>query len=143
MAMSEPLHSEPSTKWFWIAGIWLAGGLFDASQTVLIMRAEGRQGTWLPLFAIELVLWLPWVLATPLIIRLVRRFPLFRGPTVRSVAVHLVTFITVSAVTETWAAVLLVLFNPWHNKRPPTFMDTWSVSLLYQILTFVDRKSVV
>jgi two-component system, LytTR family, sensor kinase len=135
--MTEPVRDQPSTAWFWIAGIWFAGGLFDASQTVLIMRAEGRQGTWLPLFAIELVLWLPWVFATPLIIRFARRFPVFRGATVRGIAVHLATFATLSAVTESWASVLQVLFNPWHNKRPPTFMDTWSVSLLYQILTFV------
>lgn len=137
MAMTEPARGKPSTKWFWIAGIWLAGGLFDASQTVLIMRAEGRQGTWLPLFVIELVLWLPWVLATPLIIRFARRFPVFRGVSVTGVAVHLATFVTVSAVTESWAAVLQVLFNPWHNPAPPTFLDTWSVSLLFQIMTFV------
>ena len=135
--MAEPVHDKHSTAWFWIAGIWFAGGLFDASQTVLIMRAEGRVGTWLPLFAIELVLWLPWVFTTPLIIRFARRFPVFRGATIRGIAVHLATFLTLSAVTESWAAVLQVLFNPWHNKRPPTFMDTWSVSLLYQIVTFV------
>lgn len=42
--MSEPAHSEPSTKWFWIAGIWFAGALFDATQTIFIMHAEGRHG---------------------------------------------------------------------------------------------------
>jgi LytS/YehU family sensor histidine kinase len=38
-----------STRWRWIAAIWFAGGLFDASQTVLIMHAEGRHHAWLPL----------------------------------------------------------------------------------------------
>ena len=127
----------PVNKWFWIAGIWCAGALFDAIQTVCIMHAEGHPGSWLPLFGTEFVSWLPWALATPLVIHLARRFPLFRGATFRSIALHLATFITVSAVAESWAAVLQVSFNPWHNRRQPTFVDSWTVSLLYQILTFV------
>ena len=137
MAMTEPVHRKPSTGWFSIAGIWFAGALFDATQAVFIMRAEGREGTWLPLFAIELVLWLPWVLVTPLIIRFARRFPVFRGATVGGIAVHLVTFFTVSTVTEAWASMLQVMFNPWHNRTPPTFVNTWYVSLVFQILTFL------
>src|SRR5690348_1274389 len=101
-AMSEPAHAMPSRKWLWVAGVWSAGALFDATQTIFIMHAEGRYGSWLPLFLIELVLWLPWALATPLIVHLARRFPLFRGVTVRGVVVHLVTFFTVSAVVEAW-----------------------------------------
>lgn len=125
-----------STKWFWIAGIWLAGGLFDATQTVLIMHKEGHPGSWLPLFAVELMSWLPWALATPIVSHIALRFPLFRGATFSSVAVHLATFVTISAVAESWSAMLQVLFDPWHHRKPPTFMDTWSTSLLYQILTF-------
>jgi two-component system, LytTR family, sensor kinase len=135
--MTERMHDEPPTRWGWIVGIWLAGGLFEASQAVLIMRAEGRTGDWLPLFGTEFVSWLPWVLATPLIIRFTRRFPLFPSRSIAAVAAHLATFVTASAVMETWSAVLQMLFNPWHNRQPPTFMDTWSISLIYQILTFV------
>jgi two-component system, LytTR family, sensor kinase len=135
--MTESVRDEPSINWSWIAGIWFAGGLFDASQAVLIMHTEGHPGSWLPLFGTELVSWLPWVLATPVIIRFARRFSLFRRPTVGSAALHLATFVVVSTVMESWSALLQVLFNPWHNKRPPTFVDTWSVSLAYQILTFV------
>ena len=29
-----------STRWIWIAGIWCAGALFDASQTILVMHEE-------------------------------------------------------------------------------------------------------
>ena len=131
------MHAMASRKCLWIAGVWSAGALFDATQTIFIMHAEGRYGAWLPLFLIELVLWVPWALATPLIVHLARRFPLFRGVTVRGVAVHLVTFLAVSSVVEAWCSLLEVLFNPWHNKRWPTFVDTWVVSLTYQILTFV------
>jgi hypothetical protein len=125
-------------RWRWIVAIWFAGGLFEASQAVLIMRfGEGRRHAWLPLFITELAIWLPWALATPWIINLARRYPIARGTMVRSVVVHLAAFITVSVVAEAWSATLQVLFNPWGNKRPPTFWDTWSIALLYQILIFL------
>jgi hypothetical protein len=125
------------THWLWIAAIWCAGALFDASQTILIMHAEGRHHAWLPLFATELVSWLPWALATPFIVALARRYPISRDASVRALAVHLAAFVSVSALTETWSAWLQVLFNPWANRRWPTFVDTWSTTLIFQALTFL------
>jgi two-component system LytT family sensor kinase len=132
-----------STRWRWIAAVWFAGGLFDASQTVLIMHAEGRHHAWLPLFGIELVSWLPWALATPLVIRLARRHPIVRRMSLRTVAVHLVAFAAISAVAEAWSAVLQVLFNPWGNRQWPTFVDTWSTTLLFQVLTFLIAYALI
>jgi len=79
---------------------------------------------WLPLFATELVSWLPWALATPFIVGLARRYSISHGTSARALAVHLTAFATVSVVTETWSAWLQVLFNPWGNRREPTFVDT-------------------
>jgi hypothetical protein len=133
-----------STSWRWIAAMWCAGGLFEASQSVLIMRfAEGRRHAWLPLFATELVTWLPWALATPSIVNLARRYPIIRGTTVHTVAVHLAAFVTISAVAEAWSAALQVLFNPWGNRRPPTFWDTWGTTLLYQVLIFLIAYALI
>lgn len=123
--------------WRWIASIWLAGGLFDASQNVFIMHAEGRHHSWLPLFGIELVSWLPWALATPLLILLARRYPLAQAIGVRKLGAHLGAFAIVSAVAWTWSSVLLVLFNPWNNRKWPTFVDTWTTTFTYQALTFL------
>ncbi|HEY7642368.1 MAG TPA: histidine kinase [Steroidobacteraceae bacterium] len=125
-------------RWRWIATLWLAGGLFEASQSVLILRfAERRQHAWLPLFGTELATWLPWALATPLIVSLARRYPIIRGTTIRTVAVHLTTFAVISVAAEAWSAMLQVAFNPWGNRQPPTFWDTWSITLLYQVLLFL------
>jgi two-component system, LytTR family, sensor kinase len=135
--MSETETPVRSARWLWIAAIWCAGGIFDASQNVLIMRAEGRHHSWPPLFGTELAIWLPWALATPFISRLARRHALTRGLTARTLAVHLVLFVSLSVVTEAWSALLQVLFNPWGNRRWPTFVDTWSISLLYQALLFL------
>jgi two-component sensor histidine kinase len=139
------IHTDArSPHWGWIAAIWSAGGVFEASQAVLIMRfAEGRHHAWLPLFATELATWLPWALATPWVIGLARRYPIIRGTTLRTVAVHLAAFATISATAEAWSAMLQVLFNPWGNRRPPTFWDTWSTTLLYQVVIFLIAYALI
>ena len=129
--------SMPVIRWRWIAAIWCAGALFDASQTVLIMHAEGRHHAWLPLFGTELVSWLPWALATPLVIYLARRYPIARGMSVRTLCVHIVAFALISAVAESWSTVLQMLFNPWNNRKWPTFVDTFTTTLTFQVLTFL------
>ena len=142
--MTELRTAASRTRWLWIAAAWGAGALFDASQTVIVMRVvEGRQHSWLPLFAIELALWLPWALATPVIVALARRYPLVRGVDVRAIVVHLAAFALVSAIVETWSASWQVLFNPWANKRWPTFVDTWTTSLVFQLFTFAIAYALI
>lgn len=132
-----------SIRWRWIAAIWTAGGLVDASQTILVMHAEGKHHAWLPLFGTELVSWLPWALATPLVIQLARRFPVTRGTNMRTVGMHLLAFVVLSAVAEGWSAMLQVLVNPWNNRKWPTFLDTWTESLIYQVVTFLIAYALI
>jgi len=126
-----------SNRWLWIAAIWAVVGLIDASQSVLMMRAEGRHHAWPPLFLTELAIWLPWALATPLIISLARRYSIGRGVTAVAVTLHLAVFIVLSAITEACSAALQVMFNPWGNRHQPEFVDAFTTSLLYQCLTFL------
>src|SRR5580700_1072123 len=65
----------PRGGWTWIAAIWCAAALFDASQTLLTMHAVGVGKAWLRPFLIVFVSWLPWALATPFVIELARRWP--------------------------------------------------------------------
>ena len=44
---------------------------------------------------------------------------------------------------EGWAALLQVIFDPWHRNSPPTFVDTWSDLLLEQIVTFVIAYALI
>jgi two-component system LytT family sensor kinase len=130
-------------SWRWIAVLWCVGGVFEATQAVLILRfGERKQIAWLPLFATELATWLPWALATAWIIGLARRYPIIRG-TSRAVAVHVAAFVTISVVAEAWSALLQVMFNPWGNKQPHTFWGTWSITLLYQVLLFLIAYALI
>jgi len=76
--MGVPRKLAESPRWFWIAALWSGFGLFDATQTVFVMRAEGMHHLWIRLFFTSLFSWLPWVLATPLVLRLGRRYPAAR-----------------------------------------------------------------
>jgi len=125
-----------STRWIWIAAMWVAGALFEAGQSVLFMRAIGKQHAWL-IFGTELASWLPWALATPLVIGLARRYDVIRCTTIQTSSVHVAAFATISLVAEAWFAVLQVLFNPWDYPQQPTFTDTWRTSLLFQVLTYL------
>ena len=134
--MTETHTGTRSNRWLWIAAMWCAGALFDASQTVLFMHAIGKQHAWL-IFATELASWLPWALATPLVIGLARRHPIIRSTAVRTAAIHLAAFVAISLVAEAWFAALQTLFNPWDYPQRPTFVDAWRTSLLFQVLTFL------
>jgi two-component system, LytTR family, sensor kinase len=134
--MTENQTGLRSTPWIWIAAMWVAGALFEAGQSVLFMRAIGRQHAWL-IFGTELASWLPWALSTPLVIGLARRYDIIRTTTVRTAAVHILAFTTISLVAEAWFAVLQVLFNPWDYPQQPTFADAWRTSLLFQVLTYL------
>jgi len=131
-----------STKWGWILGIWFAYGLCDACQTVLSMHAEGKHHPWLPIFAADLASWLPWALATPIVIAIARRYPLARGTSVRSVPVHLAAFVVLTAIFESWSSALTMLFNPWEDAHP-TFVGTWTMMYLYQCVPFLTVYALI
>src|SRR5882762_6339159 len=103
--MTETHTQVRSTRWLWIAAMWVTGALFEAAQSVLFMRAIGKQHAGL-IFGTETASWLPWALATPLVIGLARRYDVIRRTTVHAVAVHLAVFSTISLVAEAWFALL-------------------------------------
>jgi signal transduction histidine kinase len=125
-----------STRWRSIAVIWLACVLFDASQTVLFMHAVGRR-SWLLIFVFEAVSWLPWVLATPLVVCMARRYTFTRGRIAAAIAAHVCAFALIGLLAETWFAMLQVVFNPWAYPQQPTFLDAWRTSLPYQVLPYL------
>jgi two-component system, LytTR family, sensor kinase len=136
--MADTPTATHTPRWSWICAFWFAGGLFDASQSVLVMQQEGGHHPWLPIFATELASWLPWVLATPLLIGLARRFPVLRGARAQTTAVHLMAFTTISLIGSAWSAVLMMLVNPWqHSLASGPFPGLWRTMLIDEMLTFL------
>src|ERR1700733_10525926 len=141
--MNDARAETRSNGWIWIAAIWCAAALFDASQTLLTMHLLGVGKAWLRPLLIVFISWLPWALATPFVIELARRWPIVGGEILKAMSLHLAAFAALSAAAAGWSALLQVIFDPWHRKSPPTFVDTWSDLLLEQIVTFVIAYALI
>jgi two-component system, LytTR family, sensor kinase len=104
---------------------WLALALFDATQTVVSMRAMGMQHAWWTLFFVTMANWAAWAAATPFALALLRRFPL-PSARVRNWAVHLLACLAIGAAWTAWAALLEHATNPFaypHGADP--FLPLW------------------
>ena len=141
--MTDARADARSTGWTWIAIIWCAGAFFNASQTILTMHAVGVGKAWLRPFLIVFISWLPWLLATPCVIELARRWPIARGGIFKAMSLHLVAFAAISVTADGWSALLEVIFDPWHRRSPPTLLNAWSDLLLEQLMMFVIAYALI
>lgn len=117
--MDQPgTHSQPS-QWLWIATVWSSVGLFDATQNVFVMRAEGMHHFWGRLFVTLLISWLPWALATPLVLRLGRRYPPTQLRPLSNWIRHIAACVFIDFVFSAWSAALEVWLNPWAKVPGP------------------------
>lgn len=132
-----------STGWIWIAALWCAAALFNASQTLLTMHAVGAGKAWLRPFLVVFASWLPWAIATPFVIALARRWPIIRGEISKAMSLHLAAFAVISVTAEGWSALLRVIFDPWHRGSPATFADTWSDLLVDQLMVFAIAYALI
>jgi two-component sensor histidine kinase len=122
--MTTTIASAPSKQWIWTWSIWVGFGLFDATQTVGAMRSEGMHHAWFVLFLVTGAGWLPWALATPVVLALGRRFRPRGLSTVRAWLVHLVACACIAIATAGWSAWLEILFNPYADPGPaPKFLQ--------------------
>ncbi len=130
--------SVESPRWFWIAAIWSGVGLFDATQNVFVMRAEGMHHAWTSLFLTLLLSWLPWALATPLVLRLGRKYPLAQWRSLSAWGTHLAACAAIGLICAAWIASLEELLNPW--AKPPgqeTFAYLWLHKFYNGLLSYV------
>src|SRR5260370_6906345 len=120
-----PMRSK-SPRWLWIASIWFGVGLFDATQTVVVMRSEGMHHAWPQLFVTLLLSWLPWVLATPFVMRLGRRCPPVRLRPFSTWVRHIAACAAIGLVAAAWIAWLEGFLNPWaKDPAPDPFAHLW------------------
>lgn len=135
--MEQPsTHSQPP-QWIWIAAIWSVFGLFDATQTVFSMRAEGMHHAWNRLFLTQLVEWLPWALATPFVLRLGRRFPPIQLRPLSTWFRHFFACIAIDLAFSFWSAILERLTNPYAEPSPGKFLHLLSAKFYGGLLSSV------
>jgi two-component system, LytTR family, sensor kinase len=136
--MPQRLTYFDANGWIWIAAIWCAFALFDACQTVFMLHTGTRLRAWSPMFFTELATWLPWILATPLIIRATRRNAPRGTRSLRAAATHSAAFCSLTLVAAAWVAYLEIQLNPWeHPQRPGPFLILWRTTVLDQVVSFL------
>jgi two-component system LytT family sensor kinase len=137
------IRSEPP-RWFWIAAIWSGVGLFDATQTVFVMRAEGMHHAWAQLFVTLLLSWLPWAFATPLVLRLSRQYPPAQWGRLSTWGTHLAACATIGLGYAAWTAALEEILNPWAKvPGPDPFADLWLHKFYNGLLSYLILYGVI
>ena len=138
--MEIPLKKGSSYNWLWIASLWAGLGILDATQNVFAMRHAGMHHAWLRLFIFLTLAWLPWALATPLIINLARRFPLdFKSA--QYWLPHVTAIVVIDAASTAWASLLEGLLQPWlpdfaSHGFPGTWPQKFSGNLLAAFIIY-------
>jgi hypothetical protein len=123
--------------------------LFTAGQNVIVMQAEGMQHAWIRLFFALLLSWLPWAVATPLVLRWGRLYSPSGWRPFSTWLRHLAAWVVISLSAAAWWAWLDVSLNPLALSAGPgpfvplwrnTFYDGIAQSLfLYAALFAVSR----
>jgi hypothetical protein len=137
--MRKDTHNPRPPQWLALAALWLGIGIVDACQTVFPMRAQGMHHAWIALAFTLIASWLPWALATPLVMRLTHRFPVLRGGNLRGLLVHLGMLAVLSIVSAGWFALFEFALNPWALPPPP---DSY-LSLLLNKLSYDVLRSLI
>ena len=116
----------PASRWIWIASIWTGFGLIDATQTVFVMRSEGMHHAWVRLFVLTAVPFLPWALATDIVMRLGRRFPPVTLRPLVTWFVHLASCTAIGLLFAAWATYMDAVLNPYGSTGDPgPFVHRW------------------
>jgi two-component sensor histidine kinase len=105
-------------RWYWIGAIWAGIALWDATQTVVVMRAEHMQHRWTYLFITQALGWLPWALATPIVLRLGWEHPL-RWKKLTPWLAHGAACACIGLAYAALVAGIETLLDPWAYATPP------------------------
>ena len=128
----------PLSWWLWSVSVWFGIGLFSATQGVFTMRSEGMHHAWIALFVTLFLSWLPWLLATPVVLRLGHQYPPVRLRPVATWLTHLFACATIALASGAWVAGLEELMNPWaKSPRPEPFGYLWIDNLYNGLLQAV------
>ncbi|HEX6821368.1 MAG TPA: histidine kinase [Candidatus Sulfotelmatobacter sp.] len=137
------LSASLSPRWVWIAAFWLGIGLFDASQTVFVMRAEGMHHAWTSLFMTSVLSWLPWAMATPLVFSLAAKYPATHWRQPGFWTRHSAACAAVGVIYAAWVAMWEELLNPWAADAVTPFLQLWPQKFFSGLLSFVILYGII
>jgi two-component system LytT family sensor kinase len=123
--MDGKIASTSASRWLWIAAIWFGVGLFDATQTVFTMRAEGMHHAWMRLFITLLFAWVPLAVATPVILNLAHNFSPLRPRAFSAWLIHVSACCTLCLVASAWIAGFETVLNPWGDASASYGSRLW------------------
>jgi two-component system LytT family sensor kinase len=109
-------------RWLFIIGFWTFFGALNGSQMYLGVRSEGMDISLSRVFAWQMLGWIPWVLLTPAVLWLGRRFPLERPKLARNLSVHAAACALVAAAHTALFVVASLLLSPFESK-PRSFLE--------------------
>jgi hypothetical protein len=132
-----------SYSWLWTVLLWAGLGVLDAAQNVFAMRYQGMHHSWGKLFFVLMFDWLPWVLVTPLVINLGRRYPpSWKSP--RSWLPHLGFIVAIVVAAAAWRSALEVVMQPWlPDFETGHFLATWPTKVWAGVVPALILYSVI
>src|ERR1700722_20278403 len=118
-----------SYNWLWIASLWAALAVVDATNNVFAMRHEGMHHVWMRVFFVLTFEWLPWALVTPGVIWLARRHPpAWKSP--RTWVLHLCVIVAIDVVASAWRSAVESLIQPWlPDFKSQAFLTSWPLNI--------------
>jgi two-component system, LytTR family, sensor kinase len=124
--------------WLWIAVVCGGLGVFEATQTVMVMRSMGMHHAWVKLFCTSLLSWAVWAVGAPVALWLEREYPLFQGSSLRGWLRHVALCALIWIGWATWGAALESLLNPYApDVAHAGFWPLWQQKLQNELLSSV------
>ena len=126
-------------KWIFILCGWTTVALLFTAQQTVVEKVQGSQVHWVIEGALELVWWYVWAAFTPLVIGLVKRFPLTGPKFALHIAIHTITSLTMAplaSVTQYFLSLALLRFV-FHITGPDVhrFLSSFGVGVLFMTFT--------
>jgi len=111
--MKAELREFELPRWYLVWAVWCGIGLFDATQTVFVMRAEGMHHYWGRLYFTQVISWLPYMFATPVVLWLGHKFPANQWKRPSTWVAHLAACAVLGLSSSAWVAMWEEWLNPW------------------------------
>ncbi|MCU1264693.1 MAG: hypothetical protein JWM21_1011 [Acidobacteria bacterium] len=116
--------SKNRLKWAIIILFWTFFGLLSGSQLYFGVRMEGLHLPFWRVFGVNLLGWWPWILFTPIVLTLARRFPIERGTWWRVLPIHLFACLVIWVVHFAFFTYVGMVWSPFGPPRTPrSFWD--------------------